>query len=175
MNAQTTNTENYYSAKKAFFQAQVGHSPKSKNRGRNTAMIVNDMMKAIYSLAEKPVNNKKGETDMAYATPQNTQVGDGVTCHGWSDSHAYTVVAKTATTITIKRDKATLDPNFTPEIIPGGFLGHCVNQNQQSYTYETDPDAPAEKAHFSKKLGCYMFRGHKRVTTGRLEFYDYNF
>ncbi len=101
-------------------------------------------------------------------------VGDGVTMCLYTDRHACTVIARTAKTLTIRRDKATLDPGFTPEIIPGGFAGHCINQHEQSYTYEENPDATPEKCYWSEKHGCWQSNG-SRIIRGRHEFYDYNF
>jgi hypothetical protein len=45
---------------------------------------------------------------LALANPY--KIGDGVTLCGYSDRSAYTVIAVTAKTITIQRDKATLLP-----------------------------------------------------------------
>lgn len=101
------------------------------------------------------------------------EVGDGVTLHLWSDSHACTVIAKTKTTITIQRDKATLDPNFKPERI--GF--HCTNQDEQTYTYERDPEGEIIRCRWSEKHGRYQTGGDgsMKISRGRREFYDYNF
>jgi len=101
-------------------------------------------------------------------------VGDGVTMCLYTDRHAYTVIARTAKTLTIRRDKATLNPCFKPEIIPGGFVGHCVNQDEQSYTYEENPDAMPEKCYWSEKRGGWQSHG-RRIIRGRHEFFDYNF
>lgn len=73
-----------------------------------------------------------------YLTPANIRVGDGVTVNLWSDRYAATVIKVTKSTVTVRRDKATLDPNFKPEWIPGGFAGHCINQDEQKYSYAPD-------------------------------------
>lgn len=106
--------------------------------------------------------------------PENAIVGDGVTSLGYSDRYAYTIVKKTAKTITIQRDIATIDPNFKPNIIPGGFAGHCENQNDQTYTYEPNPDGEILKAYWSERDGVFKADG-KKLRKGRREFYDYNF
>lgn len=105
------------------------------------------------------------------------EVGDGVTLHFWSDAHACTVIAKTKTTITIQRDKATLNPEFKPEWIAGGFAGHCTNQDEQTYTYERDPNGEIYRCRWSEKYGRYQTGsdGSMKITRGRREFYDYNF
>lgn len=108
-------------------------------------------------------------------TPATIQIGDGVTVHLWTDSHAATVIKKTAMTVTVRRDKATLDPNFKPEWIPGGFAAHCINQENQTYTYEEDPDGKIYTFRWSRKYGSYGTPGNFQLTKGRREFYDYNF
>jgi hypothetical protein len=108
-------------------------------------------------------------------TPATVNVGDGVTVNLWSDAHAATVIKKTKTTVTVQYDKATLDPNWKPEWIPGGFAGHCVNQDEQTYTYERNPNGRIETYHWSNKYCSYGQPGNLRLTKGRREFYDYNF
>ena len=105
------------------------------------------------------------------------EVGDGATLHLWSDAHACTVIARTATTLTLQRDKAILDPNFKPEWIAGGFAGHCTNPEDQTYPYEPDPSGEIYKCRWSEKYGRWQHGsdGSMKITRGRHEFYDYNF
>lgn len=107
-------------------------------------------------------------------TPANVQVGEGVTMHLYSDAHAGTIIKKTKLSITVQRDKATLDPNFKPEIVVGGFAGHCTNQNEQTYSYERDENGTIETFRWSKKYNRYQNKS-VNVYKGRHEFYDYNF
>lgn len=104
-------------------------------------------------------------------------VGDGVTLCLYTDANAYTVIKKTAKTILIQRDKAILDPSFKPEFVPGGFGAHCVNQEEQRYTYERDPNGETVRCYWSEKLGRYTTGGDQsiKIRPGRHEFYDYNF
>lgn len=108
---------------------------------------------------------------------REVEVGDGVTMYLYSDAYACTVIAKTAKTITVQRDKATLDPNFKPEFVPGGFAAHCTNQDEQSYTYERDPNGEITKCYCSEKKGRFTTGGDQsiKIGLGRHEFYDYNF
>jgi len=117
------------------------------------------------------------EWELRKARNSEVEIGDGVTEYLHSDAHAYTVIAKTKATITIQRDKATLDPNFKPEWIAGGFAGHCTNQEDQSYTYERNPEGEKVRCFWSDKLGCYTTGGDRsiKIGLGRHEFYDYNF
>lgn len=50
-----------------------------------------------------------------YLTPASIRVGDGVTVNLWSDRYAATVTKVTKSTVTVRRDKATLNPDFKPE------------------------------------------------------------
>lgn len=104
-------------------------------------------------------------------------VGDGCTYHLWSDSYACTVIKKTKKTITIQRDKATLSPDFKPEWIAGGFAAHCTNAEDQSYTYERNPNGEIYVCHWSEKEGRYRSGsdGSIKIGVGRHEYYDYNF
>lgn len=106
-------------------------------------------------------------------SPAVAKVGDGVTIHLWSDCHAGTIIKRTATTITVQQDKATLKPDFKPE-----FVGmHCVNQSEQDYDYEPDPNGEITVYRWSKKNNRYQGGGDGSIicTKGRHEFYDYNF
>ena len=102
-------------------------------------------------------------------------VDDGVTINYWTDRHAGTVIARTAKSLTIRQDKAILDPNFKPEFIPGGFCGTVVNQYDQSYTYEPDENGRIYKAYWSDRKRGFYVEKCLYVSKGRHEFYDYNF
>lgn len=103
---------------------------------------------------------------------KNIAVGDGLTSYTRYGRHAYTVIKKTAWTVTLQRDKAVLDPNFVPEWTENGF---CQNSNRQSYTYERDPDGEIIVAHWSKKAGFYHHKYFDTFVVGRHEYYDYSF
>jgi hypothetical protein len=109
-----------------------------------------------------------------YDRPHGFAVGDGATTHLYTDSHAYTVIAVSpgGKTVTMQRDKATLDPAFKPEMHAGGFAAHTSNQHEQTYTYQPDSDGTVRKARLTKRGWSSL---GQRVTQGRHEFYDYNF
>lgn len=113
--------------------------------------------------------------DEYHLTPANAKVGDGATVYLYSDRHAGTIVNVTKRSVTVRRDRATLNPDFKPEIIPGGFCGHCINQNEQSYTYEPDENGALTTVYWSKKYNQYGTPGNLQLGKGRHEFYDYNF
>lgn len=111
----------------------------------------------------------------AILTPANIKVGDGVTVNLWTDRYAATVIWVTKTSVTVQRDKATLNLDFKPEWIPGGFAGHCINQYEQTYSYERDPNGKTYDFRWSNKYGQYGQPGNLTLSKGRHEFYDYNF
>lgn len=125
----------------------------------------------------KPLHEQQEELrrQISITNQQAVEVGDGVTIRLYSDAHAYTVIKRTAKTITIQQDKATLDPSFKPEFIPGGFAAHCTNQDEQTYTYERDTTGRILTLHWSEVLGGWKTPYNRKVALGRHEFYDYNF
>jgi hypothetical protein len=115
-------------------------------------------------------------------------VGEGVSVSVWSDVHAYTIVKKTPTTITLRRDKAELLNREELNFIPGGFAAHCDNQHVQSYSYEADPegyeikislrrwaDEEGNERRKWKKSGTRTFEGGGNAYAGRRAFHDFNF
>lgn len=145
----------------------------------------------------------KTTTAPTAAAPVNfLKVGEGATLIGYSDRHAYTVIAVTRTTATLQRDKATLlngRNSGEPDALtftPGGFLGQT--EGVQRYAYERDPEGQIVVARLKRKMakvsltvGEYfrdeagtlvthklvsqMEAGSKRVIAGRHEHYDFNF
>lgn len=115
------------------------------------------------------------EYNEKHLTPANAMVGDGATVVFYTDRVACTIISVTPKTITLQRDRATLDPKFEPHIIPGGFCGHCINQDEQEYTYEPDPQGTKYKFHWSDKYQQYGQPDNLRAIKGRYEFYDFNF
>ena len=110
-----------------------------------------------------------------FLTPASIQVGDGVTVNLWSDRYAATVIKVTKSSVTARRDKATLNPDFKPEGIPGGFAAHCTNQDEQTYSYEPDENGTEYTFRWSRKYQRYGQPGNLSLSKGRHEFYDYNF
>jgi hypothetical protein len=102
-------------------------------------------------------------------------VGDGATICHFSDRTACTVarVSTSGKTLYLQPDIATLD-GWKPEILPGGFAGHCVNNHEQRYTYQLDPGAPLHRASL-RKDGRYRTTRGEPVVPGRHQFHDYNF
>lgn len=126
----------------------------------------------------KKLDQKRMQLRYEISVSKNREldVGDGCTVRLYTDCHAATVIRKTKTTITVRRDKATLDPSWKPEWVEGGFSAICTNQNEQSYTYEPNPDGETYTARWNERYGRYINDAQGfRITPGRHEFYDYNF
>lgn len=109
--------------------------------------------------------------------PTNVKVGEGATLCLYSDRYACTVsnISKKGKQITLQRDTATRITK--PEIIPGGFAGHCTNNDEIEYTYARNEKGATYTANWSEKRGKFVVGGAKGepVMQGRDEKYDYNF
>ena len=101
--------------------------------------------------------------------------GDGSTVCHYSDLTAGTVIkiSPSGKTVWMREDIATLD-NWKPEIVPGGFAGHCVNNAEQRYTYQPNPDGRIHRASL-RKDGRFRTTNGEPVIPGRHHFHDYNF
>jgi hypothetical protein len=101
--------------------------------------------------------------------------GDGATICHYSDRTACTVarVSPSGKTLYLQPDIATLD-GWKPEIIPGGFSGHCVNNAEQTYAYTPNPTGSMIRASL-RKDGRFRTTNNEPVIPGRHQFHDYNF
>lgn len=109
---------------------------------------------------------------------ENIEIGMGATVHMYSDSHACTVisVSKSGKKVILQEDDAVLD-NFKPKVIPGGFVGHVINQNEQTYIYSRNPDGREYVVRKNKK-GQWKITNNPSMGINfgvRAKFYDYNF
>jgi hypothetical protein len=128
------------------------------------------------------INTDLGWNDSRFIVPLY-KVGDGVSLKMWSDINPGTIVkvAKNGKEIHVQHDKATRDRSFKPEIVPGGFSGHCVNQHDQKWIIEPDPEGPIEIHTLRTWRGIKVWtakggtpNGRNSVSPGRYKFYDYN-
>ena len=95
----------------------------------------------------------------------------------YSDVAPYEVlsISKSGKQITVRAMRAERDPSWKPEIVPGGFLGHYVNQSEQRWIISTDEDREPMKAH--KRADGYFWSafGKHRIEAQPRKFFDYNF
>ncbi len=130
---------------------------------------------SIAEMCRRDLEEKIRLFGQRHLTPANAKVGDGATVNLWSDRHAGTIIKVTKASITIQRDKATLDPNFKPEWVAGGFAGHCTNQDEQKWSYERNEKGETYTIRWSRKYNKFGTPGNLTASKGRHEFYDYNF
>lgn len=95
----------------------------------------------------------------------------------WSDIKPCTVIKRTRTTITVRHDKGTLKPDWRPEIIPGGFAGHCINNEDQDNAWDIaeDPEGYTEVFRWHPKTQRFENTSGNRLYPGWKKKYDYNF
>lgn len=96
--------------------------------------------------------------------------------HGWSDVTPYEVlsITKSGYTATVRAMHAELDKSWKPEVVPGGFAGHCINNIEQRWVITPDPDGVILKVRRTKYGWRNGFQRFKASATPCM-FYDYNF
>lgn len=105
--------------------------------------------------------------------------GEYLTCTGYSDTHAWVVVSKTAKTMTLREVKVARDPEWKPEFYAGGFAGHCHNQQKQTWLFDGFGEQTIIvrlcKSRYCGSDKLWRSKHHNFVANGAVEFYDYNF
>jgi hypothetical protein len=108
------------------------------------------------------------------------KVGDHATWHVGSDAFPYTVVkvSPSGKTITMRADKATIDPTWKMDFSPGGFVGHVNNNYEQRWIIEEDPNGSLRTARLTKRgwrtASCPGTR-RSDISKAWRRFHDYNF
>lgn len=126
----------------------------------------------------KPTWNYEAERDAIYTEwLMSMEVGDHAhICH-WSDVTPCTVIKKTATTLTVRHDKARQSEKWNPQWEVGGFSAICTNNDDQKdwWIIEEDPDGYVETFRFRKSRNRYMNKCDERLYPDWDNYYDYNF
>src|SRR5262245_3891207 len=97
--------------------------------------------------------------------------------HLVTESYPYEIVRVISDNIIEVREMdAKLDGNWKPEIIPGGFAGHCTNQHSQHghWVFTSNPAYPVSRVHRRKNRRCGK-GGYHVLADKPCRFYDYNF
>lgn len=92
---------------------------------------------------------------------------------GYSQRYSWAEIGRTATTVKLARVIVQRDPDWSPEIAPGGFAGHCSNQNEQTWLFKGVK--PTDVVTIRKTKRGWSNKGVKFVEDMAWEFYDYNF
>lgn len=103
---------------------------------------------------------------------KNLPEGQYFTQFGYSQSYPWKEIARTAKTVTLQKVEVGPDPEWKPEILPGGFAGHCTNQSEQTWVYAGLSKRTMKV--FQTKKG-WSHKGERFIEGMAREFYDYNF
>ena len=96
---------------------------------------------------------------------------------GWSDIDPYEVVKVISDkTIEVRAMLVEKDPTWKPDIIPGGFAGHCINQHEQKWNIKSDESKKTFRIRLHKN-GQWKSKFGSRfmLQDTPVKFYDYNF
>lgn len=104
---------------------------------------------------------------------KNLPEGEYFTEVGYSQSYPWVVISRTAKSVKLAKVIVKADPEFKPNIIPGGFAGHCDNQHEQTWLFDRIHTDFTKTIRMTKKgwahKGVRFWEGVAR------EFYDWNF
>lgn len=92
---------------------------------------------------------------------------------GYSDKRPWVEIGRTATSVKLARVIVERDPDWSANIIPGGFIGYCTNQDEQTWLFKGIRMTPVVTIRKTKR--GWSNKGVKFVEDMALEFYDYNF
>ena len=139
------------------------------------------------TIASRPwVAERTAEINAASDAISALNVGDGVSVSVWTDIDAYTIVSKTASTITLRCDNAELLNRDELRFDVGGFAAHVTGE--QRYAYTPNPDGHTVKITLRrwtdeegnerrkwKRAGTRTFEQGGNAYAGRSKHHDYNF
>jgi hypothetical protein len=99
---------------------------------------------------------------------------------GYSQSYPWVEIRRTAKTVTLMKVNVKRDPEWKPNIHPGGFCGHCDNQSEQTWLYDGVDEGLTKtvrlvKSRYAGEDYMWAHKGTKFTEDRAVEFYDYNF
>lgn len=99
---------------------------------------------------------------------------------GYSQSYPWIELRRTAKTVTLAKVNVKRDPEWKPNILPGGFCGHCDNQGSQTWIYDgVDENCTKTirlvKSRYIGEENMWAHKGTRFSEDQAHEFYDYNF
>jgi len=96
---------------------------------------------------------------------------------GYSDVNPFEVVRHVSDKcIEVRAMEAERD--FQPNIVPGGFAGHCTNntESEQKWKITSNPDNPVRRVRLHKNGQWKDSHGNRyQPANAPRKFYDYNF
>ena len=99
--------------------------------------------------------------------------------HGYSDTDPFEVLeVRSNRKVVVREMEASRDTSWKPEIVPGGFSGHCTNQHRQRWNIESN--SSGNTFAISKRKNGRWYRvgencGRFIFSDKPVKFYDYNF
>ena len=113
------------------------------------------------------------------ADHKDFQVGDQAHITLYTDTNPYTVIERKGKRIKLQRANAKLDPTWKPEMIAGGFAGHCTNNRELQYDITRNEKGGLMKFGLRQDgTWCQCGDSSRNPTAlgkGWRAFYDYNF
>ena len=106
---------------------------------------------------------------------KNLPDGNYFTEHGYSQSYPWAEVSRTAKTVTLAKVNVSPDPEWAAkkQFYPGGFCGHCPNQNEQTWLFAGIDTGHTMTIRLTKR--GWASKGVRFDEGKAIEFYDYNF
>jgi hypothetical protein len=106
-------------------------------------------------------------------------VGDQAHYRIGTDAFPVTVIKVTRTTVHAQEDHADRDHSWKPNIVPGGFAGHCDNQDEQRWIITRNTEGQV-RFFTLRKSGRWLQTGsnesnHCVLRKGWKRFYDFNY
>lgn len=93
----------------------------------------------------------------------------------WSDVFPYEVVRVVSDKcMEVRAMDAILSDDFFPETVPGGFIGHTVNNNRQTWMFSRNDSKPI-RIRKRKDGQWYSKFGRHVMALEPVRFHDYNF
>lgn len=94
---------------------------------------------------------------------------------GYTQRYPWVEVKRTAKTVTVAKVKVAPDPEWKPNILPGGFVGHCTNQHEQTWLFDKIARKNTRVIRLHKDGRWRSSDGAQYNEGEATEFYDYNF
>ena len=106
----------------------------------------------------------------------NPEVGKYANLILFSDKEPYEITRIVSDkTIEIRPMLSELVETWKPEMDPGGFAAHTVNNHLQKYVYESNKQALPIRCRLQKSGGWKSQFGFHSISDEPKKFYDYNF
>jgi len=95
---------------------------------------------------------------------------------GYSDVNPFEVVDHVSLKTLVIREMVATEKPWMRQFMAGGFLGHVVNQEDQDWDIQSDPDAPLVRIRKHKDGKWYDSHGARYALADKpLKFHDFNF